>query len=116
MKYLTNKVLFWMAVMAPAGIFSQEEGMATATITDEYCVTIDASSPITDFYEIDIAHLGLASEQAALDKMGYISNNLLTYTVDFEAEKAFLQVHLDRTTEPKDIIWWSEYINSLCGL
>jgi hypothetical protein len=72
--------------------------------------------PISEFYEIDISHLDLASELEAQNKLGHIENNLLTYTVNFEAEKAYLQIHLDRTSDPMDILWWNDYINSLCGL
>lgn len=99
--------------------FSQtDDGLdyGNATISDHYCVTLDPAQPIQEFYEIDIAHLGLASEKLANDKFGFIENNLLSYTVDFVESKAYLQVHLDRTSEPKDIVWWNEYLTSICGL
>lgn len=117
MKYLTIKALLLGALLSPTvGLSQHDEGFASATITDEYCVSLDTDLPIAEFYEIDISHLELASETEALNKFGYINNNLLTYTVNFAAEKAYLQIHLDRTAEPMDILWWNDYINSLCGL
>ncbi|WP_066758539.1 hypothetical protein [Crocinitomix algicola] len=118
MKYRKINTLLLGLVFSPFGLFAQPgDEIPTATVTDELCVSIDdTGSPISETYEIDISHLHLHSEKEANDKFGYISNNLLTYTVDFSAEKAYLNVHLDRTSEPKDVVWWNDYIISLCGL
>lgn len=117
MNYQLKKVLLAFIAIAPVMSLAQEdESYATATITTEYCVSLDSEATISEFYEIDISHLHLPSEIEANNKFGYINNNLLTYTVDFEASKAYLHVHLDRTPEPKDIVWWNSYIESLCGL
>ncbi len=119
MKLLPHITLLFVVLLAPIYLFSQEEGgieYESATINDEYCVSLNTDVSISEYYLIDISHLHLHSEKEAKGKFGFICNNLLTYTVDFEAEKAYLQVHLDRTSEPKDIVWWNDYINSLCGL
>lgn len=117
MNYQFKKALLVFILIAPVMSFAQEdETYATATITTEYCVNLDPDAAISEYYEIDISHLHLPSEIEANDKFGHINNNLLTYTVDFEASKAYLHVHLDRTPEPRDIVWWNSYIESLCGL
>lgn len=120
MRYLTNLFLFVGIVCSPLVNYAQDaEGEITygnATITDEYCVSLDAGAAISEYYIIDISHLHIPSAKEANDNFGYICNNLLTYTVDFDANTAYLQIHLDRTSEPKDIVWWNDYINSLCGL
>lgn len=119
MMYFTKVAFICLASFASMSIFSQtdaEAEIATATITEEFCVTLDAAEPIAEFYVIDISHLELISEKEANDRFGYISNNFLTYTVDFEAHEAQLQIHLDRTPMPHDIIWWNDYLESLCGL
>ena len=95
---------------------SVPEAHATATISDSYCVTIDATQPLQDYYEINIAHLGFADAEAAETKFGFIQNNLVTYYVDFANSKVIMELHLDRTYDPKDAAWWSEYLTSLCGL
>ena len=118
MKYLTTNTILLALLFAPALIFAQEGEMdyGTATVTHEYCVNLDTESPISENYLIDISHLHLTTELEAVNNFGFISNNLLTYTVDFEAEQAYLQIHLDRTPTPKDIVWWNAYVTSLCGL
>jgi len=97
--------------------FGQEtKTLPTASCSDEFCVQLDATLPIQDYYKIDIAPFGFATYEDAQNKFGYISNNLLTYNVDFDNNQVILQVHTDRTPEPKDIVWWNEYLTSLCGL
>ncbi|NOQ75350.1 MAG: hypothetical protein GQ574_25290 [Crocinitomix sp.] len=118
MNYLTMTTLLLALIFAPMSIFAQDEGIdyGTATVTEEYCVSLNTEVPISEYYSIDISHLDITTELEAVNNFGFISNNLLTYSVDFAAEKAYLHVHLDRTSAPKDIIWWNEYVNSLCGL
>lgn len=84
------------------------------TITSSYCVSIDTSLPLTEFYQIDIAALNFATEIDARKVFGNISNNRLSYKVDFANHVAYLQVHSDRTQYPQDVIWWNNYIASLC--
>jgi hypothetical protein len=116
MKYLTITTVFLALIFASSNSFAQDIEYGTATVTEEYCVSLDTESPIAEHYSIDISHLHLMTELEAVNKFGFISNNLLTYTVDFEAETAYLHVHLDRTSTPEDIIWWNDYVESLCGL
>lgn len=90
------------------------ENFGSATIDANHCVTIDTTSPLQDYYKMDISHLGFATEVDAQKVFGYISNNRLTYRVDFDNQVAYLLIHADRTPEPKDVIWWNDYIHSLC--
>lgn len=95
---------------------SVPEAHATATISDSYCVSIDATQPLQDYYEIDIAHLGFVDAESAQAKFGFIQNNLMTYYVDFTNLKVIMELHLDRTNDPKNVAWWSEYLTSLCSI
>ncbi|MCG8574990.1 MAG: hypothetical protein MI810_08920 [Flavobacteriales bacterium] len=97
--------------------FSQDpESYPVANCTESFCVSLDATQPIQTYYKIDIAPFEFENYEAAQAKFGYITNNLLTYTVDFENQRVILQVHNERTPEPKDIVWWNNYLDSLCGL
>ncbi len=87
-----------------------------ATITTEHCVQLDANLPVSDLYQINIAPFGFSTFEAAYNVFGMISNNLLTYTVDILNQKAILEVHLDRTDVPQDIVWWNNYLQSLCAM
>jgi len=110
-----SSILF--AIFSPFGIFAQDEiDYGSASITPEFCVTIDAETPVKNFYVIDIVHLHISDDIDAVNKFGHIENNLISYTVDLVEQKAYLELHLERTTEPKDVFWWSAYVASLCGL
>ena len=116
MKYRKTNTLLLGLILSPRSQFAQGvDYYPTATVTEDLCISLDMESPISGFYEIDFSHLHLLSENEANDKFGYISNNLLSYTVDFSTETAYLQIHLDRTPSPEDLAWWSDYIASLCG-
>lgn len=106
-----------LLLASTAGIAQTDwpESYGTATIDASYCVSIDTGSPLQDFYQISIAHLGFADAVEAQKVFGYISNNRLTYRVDFDNQVAYLRIHADRTPEPKDVIWWNDYIHSLCN-
>lgn len=85
-----------------------------ASINSGYCVTIDTAQPLQEFYQISIAHLNFATATDAQKVFGAISNNYLTYRVDFDNQVAYLKIHSDRTQNLQDVIWWNNYIDSLC--
>lgn len=87
----------------------------TATITSDYCVSLDATKPVSEYYKIDISALNFADETEARKAFGYISNNYLSYVVDFDNHSAYLHIHLDRTQNPQDIAWWNNYLNEHCN-
>lgn len=90
------------------------DNYGTGTITATYCVSIDTAQPLQEYYKIDISQLNFATEIDAQKVFGAISNNRLTYKVDFAGQAAYLKVHADRTQYPQDVIWWNNYIQSLC--
>ena len=105
-------------VLLTATSFGQTQWPETygqGTITADYCVTIDTAQPLQEYYRIDIAHLNFANEKEAQKVFGAISNNRLTYKVDFANQAAYLKVHADRTQTAQDVIWWNNYIDSLCN-
>lgn len=96
------------------GQFSVPTTYGSASITADYCVSIDTTQPLQEYYQMDISHLNFATETDAKKVFGFISNNRLTYMVDFNNHVAYLRVHADRTPQPEDVIWWNNYIDSLC--
>lgn len=85
-----------------------------AKIDANYCVKIDATKPLEAYYKMEISHLNFATAIDAQKVFGSISNNYLSYKVDFDNQVAYLQIHAERTKEPKDVIWWNDYLQSLC--
>jgi hypothetical protein len=92
-------------------VLSVETG--TATISDSYCVMLDDSKPIQSYYSINIDGM-FESEYEAKKKFGHISNNLLTYKVNWAEKKAVLWVHTERTPKLESVGWWNDYLDSLC--
>ncbi len=117
MNYQPIRKLFLGLLIIPVSVFSQapEAPSIGAEITSEFCVSLSAEEAIVEYYEIDISHFGFETEKEANDRFGFICNNLLTYTVDFDNMTCSLHVHLDRTPELKDVVWWNEYLSSLCS-
>ena len=105
--------IFLFAISAFSQLYAQDTLVATITLDD--CVSLDADAPIKNYYRIDISAFGFVSEVEAENHFGYIANNYLTYHVNLNANEVILEVHKDRTSSPKDIIWWNDYLTTLCG-
>ena len=114
-----KKILAIVALsLSPILGFGQElpnfSDYGTATIDENHCVHLDDTKPIERYYSIDFSHLNFENETEAFTAFGMIANNLLTYSVYFDEQKAVLLVHTDRTLKREDIVWWNNYLESLC--
>lgn len=111
-------LLVGFAFLTSVGIAQSElpayDKQGSAEIDLNKCVSLDNSGEIQNFYVLDIAHLGLTSENDAWDYFNHISDNLLTYHVFFTDAKVTLEVHIDRTGDAKDISWWNSYLDNKC--
>lgn len=85
-----------------------------ATIDANYCLVLDNTTKIGEFYAADASDLNWTSEADATKKCGFHTNNLVTYTQDFANGRILIQIHNDRTPVAHDILWWNEYLQSIC--
>lgn len=115
LKKLAIAVLFFGATTSYAQDWTEDIEFETATITSEYCISLDATKPVAEFYQIDITAFGFSDENEAKKQFYTRANNFLSFQVDLASQTTYLRVHLDRTPEPKDIIWWNDYLESLCA-
>jgi hypothetical protein len=90
--------------------------IATAELSNTYCLTLDEDLPIQEYYQADITAFGFSNAVEAKKVFGTKCNNLITYTVDFESNLVVAHLHLDRTSAPYDRAWWSAYLLSTCEL
>lgn len=90
------------------------EDQGSASIDNNMCVSLDATSPLKNFYVIDISALGFENEEEAWKQFGYIADNLLTYHVFYSEQKVTLQLHLERTDE-NTVSWWNAYLENKCA-
>lgn len=117
LKKLALIVLLAGSTGAYSQLYPEGTTLGEATVTDDtYCVSLNADQPVQEYYELNIASQGFTTFEDAHRIYGAISNNLLTYKVDIDNQRVILQVHIDRTEEPQDIVWWNAYLESLCGL
>lgn len=105
--------IFCISVSATA---QEATEIGNAELSNSYCLTIDEDLPIQEYYQADISEFGFTDEVEAKKVFGTKCNNLITYTVNFEANTVIAHLHLDRTSAPMDREWWSEYLLSVCGL
>ena len=94
--------------------FADYSKYGNATITENFCVSIDDTKELNRFYVLDIAPFKFSDIESARKKFNSISNNLLTYSVDFPNNLVYLEIHTNRTKEVKSATWWKNYILSLC--
>ena len=94
--------------------FADHSKYGNATITENFCVSIDDTKELNRFYVLDIAPFKFSDIESARKKFNSISNNLLTYSVDFPNNLVYLEIHTNRTKEVKSATWWKNYILSLC--
>lgn len=100
-------------------IFSQNapnpSDIGTASITSKLCVKLNENEELKKFYTINISTLNFASEAAAKKAFNQISNNYLSYKVDFAHKTVLLKVHSNRTKTIQTVAWWNEYLASKCN-
>ena len=85
-----------------------------ATIDANYCLVLDTETELQPFYAASASNLGWKDAKDAAKMCGYKSNNLITYSPDYENGRILIQIHADRTRELKDLNWWNEYLMTLC--
>lgn len=94
---------------------AQETGtIGSAELDANYCLVLDEGESVVEFYSADISAFEFVSEIEAKKQFGMRSNNLITYTVDFENSLVVAKLHVDRLSSPKTIEWWNTYLLSLC--
>ncbi|WP_027418851.1 hypothetical protein [Crocinitomix catalasitica] len=113
---LFKSLLFVLFVQATT--FAQEGDSeivyGSATSTENCCITLDASSPIQEYYKADLSVFGFENEAAAEKLMGFKSNNLVSLKADYANNVMLIRIHTDRTSTPNDIVWWNDYLKSIC--
>ncbi|NOQ74695.1 MAG: hypothetical protein GQ574_21965 [Crocinitomix sp.] len=109
------KKIFLLVTLSVATFsFSQSTDAGTATIDGNYCLVLDNDSEIQEQYSADATGLNWTSAAHAVKKCGFHTNNLVTYKADYENNRILIQIHTDRTYDSKDVIWWNQYLQSIC--
>jgi hypothetical protein len=109
------KKIFLLVMLSAASFsFSQSTDAGSATIGENFCLVLDADSEIQEHYVANATGLNWTSAEAAVKMCGFHTNNLVTYTADYENNQLMIHIHTDRTYESRDIAWWNQYLLSIC--
>ncbi len=113
-----KKLTFLFVFLGSTVSFSQDWSsidFETATVDANYCVQLDATKPVGEYYEMDISFLGFTDEIEASKQFNTRANNFISFHVEMSEQKAYAHIHVDRTPAPMDIVWWNDYLASLCA-
>lgn len=106
-------VLLFLTLMSSLS-YSQSVDYGSAELSEPACIVLAEDEPLSIHYEMDLSVLGFTTEQEAQNWAGHYSNNLITLSVNFDAGKAYVQLHNERLAEAKDLTWWNAYLADLC--
>ena len=88
-----------------------------SSMDQNYCLSLDTNEPLVEVYEFDISQLGFVSAEEATKVFNRISNNLISYVVDYDNNRGFAKIYNDRIPdgETGTVIWWNNYLSNLCN-
>jgi hypothetical protein len=85
----------------------------SASFTDNIQLVLDADSPVSDTYVIDIADMEFRNELAAKKFFGSMTDNLVSCTVDYAAGTAELKLALPYVEEQGwGVAEWNNYFST----
>ena len=114
LKRLLFSSLLFASIATYAQDMSEDISYGNATIDDKFCLVLDSTKPIQSYYKADMSGFGFTSEKEAIKYLGRHSNNLVSLRPDYEENKVIVEIHTDRTNGEKDIVWWNNYLESIC--
>jgi len=115
-----KKLIFLFSVSCLSISYGQDwrDGITflPATVTEDFCVSLNADQPIAEWYVMDITLLGFTNQEEAEKAFWSRSNNYVTYQVKLDENKAYAKIWIGRTQVPHDITWWNSYLGSICSI
>lgn len=83
----------------------------TATINSENLIVITDSNPeVQESYLADISNLGLATEQDAIDKFNMLSDNLISFKLNWAELSVSIELRIDDSNSAWSINDWNKYL------
>ena len=115
MRYTFNILAFvGFSVFFTASFAQETPSYGTASLEAPACIALSIDEPLVTNYEMSIAALGFTDADELYKWTGHYSNNLITLSGDFDASKAYIQLHTEYLSEAKDVTWWNNYLSELC--
>jgi hypothetical protein len=93
------KTLFVALAFCSVSSFAQDvpvEELPTATLDENFYLTLDPTAPVSEYYFVDISHLDFASEDELTKKCGYyLTANLITPEVHYGDNYLVVRIHTE---------------------
>ncbi len=97
--------------------YSQEvalDEMPTATLTEGFYLTLDPSAPVSNYYKVDISHMGFVTEEEAIKQCrAYLSGNLISNEVHFSENYLIVRIYTEYMGGDLDLVKLQTYLNQL---
>lgn len=90
------------------------DALPTGTLTTGFYLTLDSEVPVSNYYKVDISHMGFENETEAITKCRhYLSGNLISNVVHFDEGFMIVRIHTEYMGDDLDYDKLSTYLNQL---
>ncbi|NOQ73342.1 MAG: hypothetical protein GQ574_15155 [Crocinitomix sp.] len=111
------KSLFLTMAFSTFGLMAQDvplEELPTATLNSDFFLTLDAESPVSNYYYVDISHLDFANEADLIKQCGYyLTANLITTVANYSDHYLVVQIHTEFLEDDASLEQIQTYLNQL---
>lgn len=111
------KSLFLTIALSTFGLMAQDvplEELPTATLNSDFFLTLDAESPVSNYYYVDISHLDFTSEADLIKQCNYyLTANLITTVANFSEHYLVVQIHTEYLADGSSLEQVQTYLNQL---
>lgn len=111
------KTLFFALLFCASGSFAQDipvDELPIATLDENFFLTLDPESPVSEYYYVDISHLGLTDEEAFQKQCKYfLTANLITPELHFSENYLIVRIHTEYLGGDLDYDKVQTYLNQL---
>ena len=105
-----------MAFIASSA-FAQDvpvEELPTATLDENFHLTLNPEAPVSEYYYVDISHLDFANEAEAIKKCrDYLSANLISNEVHYSENYMIVRIHTEYMGDDLSYESIQNYLNHL---
>lgn len=88
--------------------FSQT--VANATLNNEWVIRIDENVAVQKNYEANISAVGFKSEEQAQKFFNWFTDNLITYQLNYSAQKVNISIYPERLKTAWTATQWNTYL------
>ena len=107
---LLSAILLLLMAVAPQTASAQSTIHPAVSILNTRSIILDTAAPLSDTYTGSISQLGFQTEKQAIGFFGRISDNLVTYQVNYAAGTVLAKLHLTRAPSGWSVANWNQHI------